>query len=139
MKRRFLSNYIKAGFLRAGFYIVYCILLTNAYADQRLRVDADPRLELLTIVQLLSRYPYLTPYRIDYARDAIAYFANYSPHQAIALFRNFSADGKWSDAYPTAMLYLSDPPALEERETIPTYIYDAFRGPENFARFLQRA
>lgn len=35
------------------------------------------------------------------------------------------------------MLYLSDPPALEEREIIPTHIYDAFRRPENFARFLQ--
>ena len=137
MKRRSLANFIKAGSLRAGFYIACCTLLTNAYADQRLRIGADPRLELLTVVQLLSRYPYLTPYRTDYARDAIAHFTNYPPHQAIALFRNFSADGNWSDAYPTAMLYLSDPPALEERETIPTYIYEAFRGPENFARFLQ--
>ena len=137
MKRLFLANFLKAGSLRAGFCFACCTLITNVYADERLRVGADPRLELLTVVQLLSRYPYLTPYRVNYARDAISHFANYLPHQAIALFRNFSAEGNWSDAYPTAMLYLSDPPALEERETIPEYIYDAFRGPENFARFLQ--
>ena len=38
MKRRSLANFIKAGSLRAGFYIACCTLLTNAYADQRLRI-----------------------------------------------------------------------------------------------------
>ena len=146
-------NYIKAGSLRAGFYFAHCFIATltvpvvhaaaedhasqSDASEQRLYIGADPRLELLTVVQLLSRYPYLTPYRVDYARDAIAHFSSHQRHQAITLFQNLSSGVGWSDAYPTAMLYLSDPPALETNGPIPPHIYRAFRGPENFTRFIQ--
>ena len=146
-------NQIKAGSLRAGFYLAHFFIATltvpithaavedhaarSDASEQRLHIGADPRLELLTIVQLLSHYHYLTPYRVDYARDAIAHFSSYQRHQAITLFRNLSSGVGWSDVYPTAMLYLSDPPALEENQAIPPHIYRAFRGPKNFTRFIQ--
>ena len=105
-------------------------------AEQRLHIGADPRIELLIAVQLLSQYRYLTPYQVDYARDLITHFSRYPPQQAVAFFRSLSLDTGWSDAYPTAMLYLSDPPVLEQTQPIPPHIYRAFRGEENFTRFI---
>ena len=95
------------------------LLAAGVRAEQRLHIGADPRIELLTAVQLLSQYRYLTPYRVDYADDLVAHFSRYPPQQAVAFFRSLSADSGWSDAYPTAMLYLSDPPALEPTQPIP--------------------
>ena len=131
---------LKADSLRVGFYRI-CVglallLASGVHAEQRLYIGTDPRLELLTAVQLLSQYRYLTPYRVDYASDLITYFSRYPPQQAVALFRSLSLDTGWSDAYPTAMLYLSDPPVLELIQPIPTHIYRAFRGEENFTRFV---
>jgi hypothetical protein len=99
-------------------------------------VGVDPRLELLMAVQLLSGYPYLTPYSLDYARDFIDHFSSLQAHSAVSFFRALSAGGGWSDAYPAAVLYLSDPPELEERFPLPPRVYHAFRGPENLATFL---
>ena len=134
-------NYIKAGSLRAGFYIACCcsvtLLSAVVNADEHLHIGVDPRLELLTTIQLLGQYRYLTPYRIDYAREVIAHFSNHQRHLAVNIFRNLSSGQEWSDLYPTAMLYLSDPPALEENGPMPPHIYRAFGGPENFTRFVQ--
>ncbi len=136
-----VSRKTKAGSLRAGFCLAWVYLNTalapSCQAEQHLEIGVDPRLELLSTVQVLSQYRYLTPYRIDYTRDLIAHFSGYHQHLAVALFRNLSAGQGWSDAYPTAMLYLSDPPALEEIQPIPAHIYHAFRGRENFTRFIQ--
>lgn len=113
------------------------LLAAGVRAEQRLHIGADPRIELLTAVQLLSQYRYLTPYRVDYADDLVAHFSRYPPQQAVAFFRSLSADSGWSDAYPTAMLYLSDPPALEPTQPIPPHLYRAFRSEENFTRFVR--
>ena len=130
---------LKADSLRVGFYCIcvgLALLASGVRAEQRLHIGADPRIELLTAVQLLSQYRYLTPYRVEYADDLIAHFSRYPPQQAVAFFRSLSLDTGWSDAYPTAMLYLSDPPALELTQPIPPHIYRAFRGEENFAHFV---
>ena len=136
-----MSSSIKAGSFRAGFYIICCcstsLFGSDAVAEKRLHIGVDPRIELLTTIQLLSQYRYLTPYRIDYARDIIAHFSNHQRHQAVTLFRNLSKGQGWSDQYPTAMLYLSAPPELEISGPIPPHIYRAFSGPENFLRFVQ--
>ena len=113
---------LKAGSLRVGFYCIcvgLALLASGVRAEQRLHIGADPRIELLTAVQLLSQYRYLTPYRVEYADDLITHFSRYPPQQAVAFFRSLSLDTGWSDAYPTAMLYLSDPPALELTQPIP--------------------
>lgn len=130
---------VKADSLRVGFYCICAgvlLLASGLRAEQRLHIGADPRIELLTAVQLLAEYRYLTPYRLDYARNLVVHFTRYPPHPAVAFFRSLSLDTGWSDAYPTAMLYLSDPPALEPTQPIPPYIYRAFRGQQNFARFI---
>ena len=55
------------------------LLAAGVRAEQRLHIGADPRIELLTAVQLLSQYRYLTPYRVDYAADLVAHFSRYPP------------------------------------------------------------
>lgn len=131
---------LKADSLRVGFYRICAGLVllfaSGVHAEQRLYIGVDPRIELLTAVQLLSGYRYLTPYRMDYARDLIAYFSRYPPQQAVAFFRGLSWDSGWSDAYPTAMLYLSYPPELAVIQPIPPHIYRAFHGEKNFSRFV---
>lgn len=126
---------LKASSYRLGIGLAL-LLASGVRAEQRLHIGADPRIELLTAVQLLSQYRYLTPYRVDYADDLVAHFSRYPPQQAVALFRSLSADSGWSDAYPTAMLYLSDPPLLEPTQPIPPRLYRAFRNEENFTRFV---
>ena len=95
----FCPNNIKADSLRAGFYIAcFCstsFLIPHAnaepiepYASRKaaapyLHIGVDPRIELLTTVQLLSQYRYLTPYRVDYARDILIHFSKYQHHQAM--------------------------------------------------------
>ena len=96
----------------------------------------DPRIELLTTVQLLSGYPFLTPYQTHYARVVFERFHSHVDHPAVRHFRSLSASTGWSDAYPTAMLYLSDPPELEEVFPLHPTVYAAFNGPENFDRFI---
>ena len=101
-----------------------------------LHIGTDPRIELLTTVQLLSGYSFLTPYYQNYAQKVFDRFSSHRAHQAVQLFAALSRDGSWSDAYPTAMLYLSDPPELEEQFPLPPHIYAAFRGAENFYAFV---
>lgn len=101
-----------------------------------LHVGTDPRIELLTTIQLLSGYPFLTPYHPHYARVVFNRFSSHIDHRAVHLFRALSISTGWSDAYPAAMLYLSDPPELEETFPLPPSIYAAFSGPENFDAFV---
>ncbi len=111
-------------------------LFISASYSTPLHIGADPRIELLTTVQLLSDYGFLTPYYQNYAQKVFDRFSSHRAHQAVQLFRALSKNGGWSDAYPTAMLYLSDPPELEEQFPLPPHIYAAFRGPENFHAFV---
>ena len=116
------------------FWVLFA--LPNPLQATGLHVGTDPRIELLTTVQLLSGYPFLTPHQTHYARVLFERFSSHLNHPAVRHFRSLSASTGWSDAYPTAMLYLSDPPELEEVFPIPPPVYAAFNGPENFGRFV---
>ena len=123
-----------------GWRALVCLaalaLFRSPATAESLHIGTDPRIELLTTVQLLSGYPFLTPYHPDYARVVFDRFASHLSHPAVRLFAGMSAGSGWSDAYPTAMLYLSDPPELEEVFPIPPPVYAAFSGPENFRSFV---
>ena len=69
---------LKASSYRLGIGLAL-LLASGVRAEQRLHIGADPRIELLTAVQLLSQYRYLTPYRVDYAADLVAHFSRYPP------------------------------------------------------------
>ena len=79
----------------------------------KLRISIDPRMELLSTVQLLSNYPMInrdTPY----SKDILNYFKSFSSQEAVVM-----TDGVlWEhafvfDAPVTFMMHLSQPPGLE--------------------------
>jgi hypothetical protein len=107
-----------------------------------LSITIDPRIELLTVVQLLSDYgqrtPLITPFDFPYKRDVIAYFARYKDHPAVKLFREMSTSPNSFrfGTPPTAMLYLSDPPELRVQSEIPEEILSLSGVRENLERFF---
>ena len=94
---------------------------SSALADsQSIKVTVDPRMELLSAVQLVSgyqdKYPGLiTRFDFPYKQKMADYFGKYKDHRAVRLFDEMSKKGFNYDTPPSLMLCLSDLPALELR------------------------
>lgn len=78
-------------------------------------VRVDPRIELMSIVQLMTDYPVITKYESAYRRDVAAYFAPHRGPPAVQRYRKMWDDGFAFDAVPKAMLALTPPPALSSK------------------------
>jgi hypothetical protein len=63
-------------------------------------VAVDPRIELMTAIQLLAGYPILTSHFTPYRSDVAEYFAPYRAHQAVAYFDTLFDSGFAFDAVP---------------------------------------
>ena len=104
-----------------------------------LNVSVDPRIELLLVVQLLSEYDGLTKFDIGFISTVNDWFSLYSQHDAVKMFRDITSEGIYFDAYPTAMLYLSDPPELSQMPSFDnqndTYVAHAFGGTNKGSEF----
>lgn len=103
-------------------------------------ISVDPRIELLSVVQLLSDYPLLTGSHFQYKREVLNYFSPYKSHPAVQKFKEMSEKGFTSDAPPAVMLYLSDPPELKNVLPFTNYvnlIIDRAGGEENLEAFIE--
>ena len=104
-----------------------------------LKVSVDPRIELLLVVQLLSEYDVLTKFDIGFISTVNDWFSSDSQHGAVKMFRDITSEEIYSDAYPTAMLYLSDPPELRQMPSFDnqtdTHIAHAFGGINKVSKF----
>jgi hypothetical protein len=89
------------------------------------RVVVDPRIELMSVVQLLSGYFLITHHDFQYRQEAVAYFAPYEEHAAVRLFGEMSQRGFAGSVVPEAMVVLTAPPVLAERAPFST---QAIRG-----------
>jgi len=120
--------------------IVIAVALPTSASTPRLNVAADPRIELLAAVQLLSDYGertgLITRYDFPYKYDALAYFEPYKDHEAVRLFAEMSEQGFSYDAPPAAMLYLSDPPELENQLPFSGYLAGRAGGEERLSDFV---
>ena len=76
-------------------------------------ISIDPRIELISVVQLLSDYPLLSQHDFQYKKGVLKYFSPYKSLPAVQKFKEMSEKGFSYDAPPAAMLYLSDPPELK--------------------------
>lgn len=72
-----------------------------------LNIQVDPRIELLTTVQIISEYPFLTSFESGYKSKVIKYFSPYSNHKAVKLFKEMYPEGFSFDAPPAIMLHYS--------------------------------
>lgn len=101
------------------------------------RVVVDSRIELMSIVQLLSDYHLVSRYDSPYKRDARAYFAQFSGHPAVALFREMSEAGFAFNNVPAVMLARTEVPALERRADVRQDVRDAAGGEEKIEELIQ--
>ena len=110
------------------------------FAQERLTVSIDPRIELLTAVQLLAgygeKYGLLTKFDDSYKRDMQKYFAPWHESNAVRLFEDMSKGGFTYDAPPTLMIYLSAPPELQEVTPLPTEVVERAGGKEKLEAFV---
>ena len=82
-------------------------------------VTIDPRIELMSIIQLLADYFLLSPYQTDYRRMAQAHFGGFVDHECVEHYARLSQQSFNGDAVPSAFLVLSDPPVLHQRMPFP--------------------
>lgn len=99
-------------------------------------VTVDPRIELMTIVQLLSGYAYLTKVNSDYRRAVEQYFAPYKEHRAVKLYAEMSKARFVYDAVPKALLTFTAPPELQPRAELPFSITRRAGGKEKLEEFV---
>jgi hypothetical protein len=70
----------------------------------------DPRIELLSAVELLGGWPLMAPH-YEYVEKMRNYFSSYSEHHAIKLFKEFDKNFRY-DAPVKFMLCLKEPPSF---------------------------
>lgn len=92
----------------------------------RTSVVVDPRIELMSVVQLLSRYPLVTSHNHSYKAEAARFFAPHARHRAVTMFATMRrADFNFS-AVPEAVMAFTPPPALRRRrESTPAILASA--------------
>jgi hypothetical protein len=107
---------------------------------QGLNISADPRLELLAVVQVLSDYNQrtnlITREAFDYKQSIQAEFAPYRSHRAVKIFNRMSQKGFSFDAPPAVMLYLTAPPELEVHTPFTDYLLERAGGEKRLGEFI---
>ena len=91
-----------------------------------MNIMIDPRIELLSVVQFLSsydeKYDLITNENFAY-KDAVKdYFSKYSKNQVVKTFDKMSSEGFSFDAPPAAMLYLSNPLEVSQKQELTDYL-----------------
>ena len=88
----------------------------------KIRYMVDPRIELLSVVQLLcddyigfNGKAIMSQVESTYKQQALEYFAEYKEHQAVKLVGEMSKNGFWYGHPPRAVLCLSAFPELKTR------------------------
>ena len=107
-----------------------------AETETAVRVVVDPRIELMTAVQLLTDYPVLTRHDSPYRLDVKAYFSRFQDHPVVGMFHGMSQQGFSFDAVPFAVLAFTDPPELKPRVAVPEHTVERAGGRERLDQFM---
>lgn len=128
---------------------IFSLLLTNLSGFSKVKaissesktvnVSVDPRIELLSVVQLLSDYDLINNFDFPYKKEMLEYFSPYKSHPAVTKFKEMMKEGFDYDAPVDAMLYLTNPPELKNKIpfTNDYYILDRAGGKENLESFIE--
>lgn len=88
----------------------------------------DPRIELLSSIQLISNYGELAPLifkgEFEYKTSMLKHFEQYKEHRAVKIFEKLSVKGLNFDAPHNLMLYLSNPLEIRYIKQLDDYIVD---------------
>lgn len=141
MKKLFTSTLIILLFFGLVFPIPQSLLNAQVTSKESkiVNVSVDPRIELLSVIQLLSDYPLLTRSNFQYKREVLNYFSPYKSLAAVQKYKEMYEKGFSTDAPPAAMLYLSDPPELKNVLPFTNFndIVSRAGGEENLKAFIE--
>lgn len=107
----------------------------RAQAQERLSIEVDERIELLTVMQYLADWPSLhehlfdPTYHIDYLTRIEDAFGTYRNHPAVATLRFYMGRGFSFGDPVILMMHLSPPPNMELIEPLPSYLMEELGAP----------
>ncbi|HOT74529.1 MAG TPA: DUF4932 domain-containing protein, partial [Candidatus Wallbacteria bacterium] len=104
----------------------------------RLNISIDPRIELLSVVRLLSGYSEKghAAYDTVYKKAALDHFKKFKKHPAVELYKKMTNSGFSYDAPPSTMLHLSWPD-LKVKTPFTDYLITRARGIENLNKMAE--
>ena len=101
----------------------------------KLRISIDPRMEILTTIQLLSSYPRVNR-NSPYSKDVLNYFESFSSHEVVSMTDSLSQKHLFvSDAPVTFMLHLSQLPELEQQIVYTDNLMERGGGSDNLEQY----
>ena len=124
----------------AGNAIRAGVVTAPSAESGELNVSVDPRIELLSVVQLLSGYvmgaSLVNTDATTYRRDLDVYFAPFRGHRAVTLFAEMYPKGFAFDVPPNVMLYFSNPPRLTQLQALPDDLKKRAGGERQLNEFI---
>lgn len=99
-------------------------------------LTVDSRIELMSVIQLLSGYSLVSYSESSYKREAREYFASCREHPAVARFSELSSADFNFSTVPDAFIALSEPPSLQPRYPLKPEVTQSAGGAESYAEFL---
>jgi hypothetical protein len=109
-------------------------------APSTIKVAVDPRIELLTIVQLLADWElkntFITDLDFSYRQEVLAHFSQYAGHAAPVMYPDMLPFGFAYITPVQAMMYHSNPPELRALGPIPERTLKYCGGSENLEKFM---
>jgi hypothetical protein len=152
MQNYFFRKLLLTGFALSLILISACTPITSGSAadltptaqsdgpQPGLNVVVDPRIELLSVVQILSSYDQhtglITKQSFAYKQDILNTFGQYRSHRAIKVFDRMSRNGFSFDAPPAVMLYLTPPPELAVHTPLTAYLLERAGGEKKLGEFI---
>ena len=101
-----------------------------------LHISIDPRLELLASIHLLSSNTDLVNRDLPYSKDVKNYFASFLSQETVQMTESLQKKYDFSyDAPVNFMLYLSQPPELEQRIKYSNYLSGRSGGGDNLEQY----
>lgn len=101
-----------------------------------MEICIDPRIELISVIQLLSNDAMITHSDFGYKRDVLVYFLAYQKHAAVTLFRKMNAAGFTFHFVPRAMLCLEQPPELQQKLILDKDVIESAGGEQQLQEFV---
>lgn len=105
--------------------------------EGNLTLTIDPRMELLSVIQLLSdynqTYSLLTQFDFKYKESVIERFEKYKEHSAVIMFNKMSMEGYSYHVPPATMLYF--PEAINDIKQVPVELTERSMGEDVLNEF----
>lgn len=110
-------------FMKINTFVFLTILMKILLFCQNVNVKVDPRIELITIVQIIGDYGtetgLLTEFDFGYKEDVLKYFGRFRNHDAVKTINKIWKKGFNFDVPHLVMIHYSNPPELKKLADVP--------------------